>query len=291
MRPYSAKTEVNSTFDVWYPASFKSLLDEVRHIQLPLASDHKAVLFRGHKSSQWLLDSTFVRSIKQYLFGLAPGQRFSTQLRQSADLHHALAYALMVKFGSLLSPSEELNRQSDHLSLDRYFELLKWVQQHPEEDKLKSPPALVGTNFIDFSRSLDIALYFANDGRADDEMGALYVLDTAAAGAVLIRESVESVFQEIRDKLALTAPVSSLGLPLFFCPPRQVKDSRADNQQAFYVAQMDLRFELEFVWRQLPVNPLVKLILPKGSVDEISAYLRRKGITDDFVYPKTEAAS
>jgi hypothetical protein len=291
MLPFFKTTKVNSACNVWHPESFTALLAEIRHIQDLLASNGRAALFRGHRSSQWLLDSTFVRSIKQHLFGLAPGQRFSAQLQHSADLHNTLACALMLKFGCLLRPSDELSIQSNNHRLDCYFELIKRIQQHPEEDKVKSPPGLIGTNFIDFSRSLNIALYFANDGRTDDEMGAVYVLDTAGAGPVLVNEPVEAVFQKIRDKLTDTEFTSSNGLPLFFCPSRQIKDLRADNQQAFYVAQMDLRYELEFVWQQLPQNPLIKLILPKGSVDEVSAYLRQHGISADYVYPKTDTTT
>ena len=106
------------------------------------------------------------------LFDMKPEEGYSPRLTQSGDLNAALCSVLLLKFGTVLEPSAELIAEliaveAEH-GVDAWFELMKRYQQYPEEDT----PVLRGTNFLDWTRSSDVALYFANENR--DGPGALF---------------------------------------------------------------------------------------------------------------------
>ena len=75
--------------------------------------------------------------------------------------------------------------------------------------------------------------------------------------------------------------------------------ARAKVQKAQHFAQMDMRFDLEGVWRMLKLifnstllpklsfsrRVLLKIILPAGSNDLFSNYLQNKDLTEQFVMP------
>lgn len=239
------------------------------------------MLYRGQKRREWLLDSTFVRSCKLIIFGIPVEQKLKASLVESSNYHHALVALYLLKFSEIIQPSAELYALENSLGIDVWFELLKRMQQHPEIDK----SAIKGSNFVDWSASSDIALYFANEGR--DGEGAVYVCDASATGKTIPFKSVDEVLDlmaEIRDK------GEALGAPLLFSPERQIAYPRAKNQQARYFAQMDMRYDLESIWRKRErelqgQTILVKVVLPAESVDEANEYLQANGIDRDFVYP------
>jgi hypothetical protein len=79
-------------------------------------------------------------------------------------------------------------------------------------------------------------------------------------------------------------------MPADVPPPVQIACKRANNQEAIYFAQMDLRFDLEDQWRLreselVDETILVKLILPAGSEVTVAKYLVDRGITDSFLFP------
>jgi hypothetical protein len=187
----------------------------------------------------------------------------------------------LLKFGTLLQPSAELKDVEAVHGVDAWFELMKRYQQYPKEDI----PVLRGTNFLDWSQSSDVALYFANEGRSGH--GALFVCDATATGKTLQRLPVIDILHKVREQLMKG---QANGAPLLFSPARQIANLRAKNQQAVYFAQMDLRLGLSELWRlrELRVGQetiLVKLVLPRGTEDEANDYLLRKGIDQAFIYP------
>jgi hypothetical protein len=160
---------------------------------------------------------------------------------------------------------------------------MKRYQQYPEED----PCALKGSNLLDWTLSSDIAIYFANCKRTGE--GAVYVCDTQATGKTMMVLPVGQMLDEM-DRVGNASNPKPMGCPLFFCPPKQIHAQRATNQQARYVAQMDLRLDLERHWRMIEkMNPLeiilVKLVLPVGTDEETRKYLIGKGISESFIYP------
>lgn len=238
-------------------------------------------LFRGHSKREWLLDSTFARSFKVTLFGIAAHERLSKRITQSTECHLALLNLYLLKFGVLIVPSGELEANASKHGLDSWFELMKRLQQYPEEDGY----FLKGTNFLDWTQSADIALYFANENRIGE--GAIYVCDATATGKTLQILSVAHILDRMREIGNAGAP---LGAPLLFYPPRQIHNPRPKNQQVIYFAQMDLRCDLETTWRSREEELenetiVVKLILPAGSEEAVNMYLNEKGINRSYVFP------
>lgn len=216
------------------------------------------------------------------LFRVSPYCRLPTNLANSKELHYVLLNLFLLKYGVLARPSDDLESLGQSSGVDPWFELMKRYQQYPEEDQL----SLKGSNLLDWTLSSDVALYFANDRRSGE--GAVYICDPAATGKTMQTIPVGEILDTM-DRFGNAGQPKPCGTPLFFCPPKQIQNQRATNQQARYVAQMDLRFDLETQWRTVgSKNPseiiLVKLVLPADTEDEVRSYLMNKGICGSFIY-------
>lgn len=131
--PICSSTIVNEQTKEWSPKSFNDFLQELGRIESSFNGDNNLLVFRGHRRREWLLDSTFVRSCKSVLFGLEVHSRFSERLAGSLDLHRVLVNLFLLKFGVLVRPSLELMELENARNLDPWFELMKRIQQHPDE--------------------------------------------------------------------------------------------------------------------------------------------------------------
>ncbi len=281
LRPNHPGTRVHPRTGEWLPDSFDGLLAELVCLASQAAAQESLLLYRGHADRQWRLDSTFVRSVKRQLLGMAPTDGFAEYLHNSGDLSSTFTSLLLLKFGGLVGPSQELHRTASEHDVDPWFELMKRYQQYPEEDM----PQLRGTNLLDWSRDPQVALYFANDGRTAE--GAIFVCDATATGETLQVISVVEILWRLRKQMLEGLPNGS---PLLFSPKRQIAYARAKNQQAVYFAQMEMRFDLAEQWRlvestQPGLTILVKLVLPAGSFAACQAYLASRNVTGGHIYP------
>lgn len=279
--PVCETTKIHFRTGEWLPQSFADCLVELEALKR-MSPDAGALLYRGHADRKWRLDSTFVRTVKAKLLDMAPTDGFAEHVRQSGDLNAMLSSLLLLKFGSFAGPTSELLAAEAEHGIDAWFELMKRFQQYPNEDMRE----LKGTNLVDWSRSSDIALYFANERRKDS--GALFVCDATATGKTLQVVPVAKILAKLRDQVMNGLPN---GRPLLFSPSRQIAYQRAKNQQAVYFAQMELRLDLLELWRlqeqEMPDEAIVlKMVLPPGSQKECAAYLESKGIDESFVYPE-----
>ena len=81
------------------------------------------------------------------------------------------------------------------------------------------------------------------------------------------------------------------GLPLIFHPKNQIACQRATNQDAVYLAQMDLRCDLVETWsnfehsQRLNEKTFLKIVLPKGFEVDCKEWLEHNGIIRNFIYP------
>jgi hypothetical protein len=161
---------------------------------------------------------------------------------------------------------------------------MKRIQQHPEEMH-DGPFRIKGTNLLDWTKSSNVALYFANEDRNAE--GAVFICDATATGKTLQIIPVGEILEKMN---ASGNAGNSLGAPLMFQPRHQILNQRAKNQQAVYFAQMDLRCDLETIWRlqeeELKDETIIiKLVLPAGTESETSEVLLKKGISKDFIFP------
>jgi len=280
-KPTCKGTIVDFDNHVWIPRSFPDFLCELDHITKNTSGESPLPLFRGHADSKWLLESTLARSFKRFIFGLEAHVRIPECIQNSIDYHRVVLNILLLKYGVILRPPNE-----DATDIDPWFELMRTLQQYPETDYHH----FKGTFFLDWSKSAHVALFFANSKRQDD--GALWVCDAVATGRTLQTKPVGEILDLMNkrcNKLKPDAP----GSPLIFHPPIQTPDEQARRQQAVYIAQMDLRFDLASIWRQQEVDNageqiFAKLILPHGSQNECDAYLSGKGIRSTWLFPELE---
>ena len=132
-------------------------------------------------------------------------------------------------------------------------------------------------------------MFFANYHRVDGSEGAVWVADISASGAVLHQDpQVIEILKLLEDAILLDKPI---GIPLVFSPRRQIACDQARNQDAIYIAQMDLRFDLAETWKMLESESggiesiVLKLILPKETEREIAEWLEANGVHEAFIYP------
>jgi len=285
--PKYKDTYVNSKSNEWIPKTFETFIGEIENLTSICSSTSSLPLYRGHRERGWLIDSTFARSFKTTIFGLSAGEKLNNYVLNSAELHYSVLNLFLLKYGVLVRPSEELESVSLQNNLDSWFELMKRYQQYPEEDSF----FLKGTNIIDWSQSFDVALYFANKDRENE--GAIFVCDATATG----KTQQIMPMGEILDKMKeLGNSGKALGVPLLFCPKKQIECRRARNQQVIYFAQMDLRYDLESIWRiqekSLKGEKIItKVVLPANTQESVREYLGNKGIHDDMIFPDLESSN
>ena len=241
--------------------------------------DHLA-LYRGQRERKWLLDSTFARWCKQQVFGIDPWQKIgSDKFRLSKNHQQILLNLFFLKFDFLARPTDELCKLEDQHGIDPWFEFMKRIQQYPEEDH----PHFKGSFILDWTRNVDVAIYFANGSRTGE--GALWIIDVTATGKTLQVIKVAEILKKM-DQLGRRD--NSLGVPLVFYPKKQLTQKRAKNQDPVYLAQMDLRIDVSEVWGNLNESEervFIKLVLPAGTSEECAQYLEERGLNQDFIFP------
>lgn len=285
LEPLLHTTRASKTGAEWVPASFADFLTEVDYVRSHCASLDHYMLYRGHARAAWRLDSTFARFVKGHILGIDPTELIREDYRHSLEYYRLLSSLFLCKFRILMGPSEELVRVSDDNGLDPWFELMKRIQQYPEEDLTN----LRGTFLLDWTQDWRIAVYFANHERSIEDEGAICLADMTQAGAILHQDlMVGDIIARLQKAFLEDLPS---GCPLIFCPRRQIVCQRARNQDAIYVAQMDLRVDLAEYWdvsdqeRADGGRILLRILLPKGTKQETEALLSEHGIIEDFVYP------
>jgi len=298
--PTCSTTTVGPDQHEWRPASFDDFLNELDFIIDSCPGNNP--LFRGHADRKWVLDSTFVRTCKKILLNLEPHMRPVEKVRGSVEYHQALFGLFLLKYDVLIQLDDEFNElmvlEQTH-DIDALFELMKKYQQYPEKDKT----TIRGTFFMDWSQSKNVGLFFANYDANEQEIklrygdGALFICDKTATGKTLMRRNDRPIkVQEIINLMVErnNNENQGFGCPLLFYPPKQRLNNRANKQDAIYWAQMDLRYDLEDIWKLQEKDKkedeyiFIKLILPDGTQKECDDYLNSQSppITHRHLFPE-----
>ncbi len=277
-KPICNGTIIDSDKHVWIPRSFADFLFELKNLINSCSGTSPLPLFRGHAERSWLLESTIARSCKHFILGLDPFSKIDKHIQNSIDYHRVVLNVLLLKYGVIIRPDNENDPQ-----IDSWYEKMRELQQYPERDLHH----FKGTFFLDWSKSADISLFFANLNRKGD--GSLWICDAVATGKTLQIKPVGEILDLMNKRCNKKKP-DAPGCPLIFDPPMKIPDNRAIRQQAIYIAQMDLRFDLASIWIEQEIdNPgeqiIAKLILPNGTQEESNTYLRSKGITNNWLFP------
>ena len=284
LSPKLTSTTIGDSFWEWIPNTFEKFLEELDSIVAHCKEMGHLVLYRGHRDRKWLLDSTFARSCKTNVFGIESWQKLRFEDFRMSTKHQQIVLNLFLfKFDFVARPSAELFNVALKTEVDPWFEFMKRLQQYPEED----PTYFKGTFLMDWTQSVHVAMYFANESREGE--GVVWICDATATGKTLQVLPVEEIIQLMAESGERDA---SLGIPLIFHPKKQIAQKRAANQDAIYMAQMDLRVDLSEVWDNLHTQKgngdaiFYKLILPSGTTGEFHEYLMNKGITESFLFPE-----
>lgn len=285
--PSVSTTILGNSQHEWIPCCFETFLKELMYVKTHCVSANSLVLFRGHRDSRWLLDSTFKRHVKENILGISLLSKVQDEYRHSLEFHRLLGCLLLYKFGTKTEPSQELCDLASEHGIDPWFEWLKRIQQYPKDDL----GPLQGSFLMDWTQSERVATYFVNEKRSNDVDGAVWIADITATGKVLQRGlAVSEILGKYQEALHNDRP---FGIPLVFCPEKQLACQRADNQEAVYVAQMDLRFDLAEIW-SLKEKGLeegeqiyLKLVLPRNTNKECDQWLSDCGLSKEFIYPDT----
>ena len=287
------KPKLNSTvhspdFREWVPSSFKSFLIELDHIINSCEGDDPAPLFRGQTNYEWFVDSTFVRNCIKKVFDLPDYYKLNKRIRRSVSFHRALTSLILLKFGTVGNPSKESFERERLDDIDPWFEWLKNLQQYPERDAF-----IKGTFLLDWSRTKDIAIYFATySGKGETRAissvhGALWICDAAATGKTLQTKKLGEILSLMSGEEFLNG---NRTFPLLFHPPKQTFQPRSINQVPVYIAQMDFRYDLADVWASYEEKNekrvFIKLILRENLKRGAVKYLESQNVTENSVYPE-----
>lgn len=293
MNIYSPKlksTITNSDAREWIPSSLDNLLKEIDNISNIGHRNDSLILYRGQTNNDWPLDSTFVRNSITALFGIKNYFDLPPSIRYRISFHRSIASLFLMKFDKIIKPSEEAFKKESSHGIDPYFELLKHVQQYPE--KYLELPFIKGTNLIDWTNVLDIALYFATfEGQEKNKIissgrGALWVFDGSSTGGILQTDKMKRTMDLMTSEEFLSGEKT---LPLMFHPQKQTNQQRASNQKPVYIAQMDFRYDLADVWasydKEKNNKTFIKIHIQDTIKHDLANHLESKGVSEEHVFP------
>jgi hypothetical protein len=288
IQPKLKSTKHSDDFREWVPSSFDAFLSELDHIISSCEGEDPAPLFRGQTDYEWFLDSTFVRNCIQHIFTISDHHKLKNEIRHTVSFHRTITSLLLLKFGTVWKPSQESYKREKHDGIDPWFELLKNLQQYPETDYF-----INGTFLVDWSRSKDIALYFATySGKGETRVvssshGALWICDAAATGNTLQTKKLGEILSLMSSEEFLNGNNT---FPLLFHPPKQTFQPRSINQLPVYIAQMDFRYDLAEVWagyeEKNEKRIYIKLILRADIKKGAAKYLESQNVIENSVYPE-----
>ena len=288
IRPILETTEHSRDFREWAPSSFEGFIKELEHISNSCKGNDPLPLFRGQANYEWLVDSTIVRNSIEQIFNIPDYHKLNRKIRQSVSFHRTMTSIILLRFGTVWNPSQEAKEREKIDDIDPWFELLKHLQQYPEEDYFIS-----GTFLLDWSRSKDIGLYFATyQGKGVERSissghGAVWICDAVATGKTWQTKKVDEILSLMRGEEFLNGNKTFL---LLFHPPKQTFQPRAKNQIPVYIAQMDFRYDVADVWAGYESKNnkrvFIKLILNEDLKNSAAEYLESNGFSEEFVYPE-----
>lgn len=288
IRPILKSTKHSPDFREWIPSTFEGFLQELKHIANSCEGNDPLPLFRGQSNYKWLVDSTLVRNSIKKIFDLPDHHKLSREIRQSNSFHRTIASIILLKFGTVAKPNQEAIEQEKNHDIDPWFELLKDLQQHPENDHF-----INGTFLLDWSCSRDISLYFANyQGKGEErivsaEHGAVWIYDAGARGTILMTKKIGQILSLMGGEDFMNGYKT---FPLLFHPQKQTIKPRARNQKPVYLAQMDFRYDVADIWaayeNQNNKRVFIKLILNENLKNSSAEYLEKRGVNEEFVYPE-----
>lgn len=238
-------------------------LDELINL---LESRKNDCLFRGQSPHDRLLNSTLARELRgetvklprNYIPKQPPLEYWTPQ-----NLHQYHQIIL-----GTIEPHEDVTRPLNGKG-DPLFEVIRYVQQNPKQEKIKSSIPNLPTPTLEFSENPWIGLYFGS--YKPDDSGTIFCLK---------KKNVSTFFS---FQQALSAIANNEIAPCIIDPLHKLNDlddQKPKNQKAVYIFQRDLRYPIDHYL------PLEKIIIKKSLNKDVGLFLHKQGICEEFVYDK-----
>ncbi|MCE5317830.1 MAG: hypothetical protein LLG04_10820 [Parachlamydia sp.] len=155
---------------------------------------------------------------------------------------------------------------------DPIFEIIRHIQMNPYNQKIQNAIPGHPLPVLEFSENIDIALYFSS--YKDSADGALFCLNKYLIPTFYsCHHALDQMIQEKDLTPCLVDPLVQLN---------DLDDPKPKRQKAVYVFQRDLRHPIDY---HIPVE---KIIVRNKLQFEIRAYLKDRGIIEEFVYAKEQ---
>lgn len=220
--------------------------------------------FRGQSPEDRKLNSTLARELHgettklpcNYIPELPLCQWSTTGLHQ----YHKLILGTVEPHKDLMT---FLNGKGDPI-----YEVIRYVQQNPQQEKVKNSIPNLPTPTLEFSESAMIALYFSS--YKPDQNGAIFCLQSNSISAF---SSFSEALQAIKNANDITPCIID---PIYRL--NDLDDQKPKRQKAVYVFQRDLRHPI------CHYLLLEKIIVKQSLNSEIKSFLQEKGINYQFVY-------
>lgn len=224
-------------------------------------------LFRGQSPDTRKLNSSLARELRGESQKLPrnyiPPEPLATWRISSLHQYHEIILGTFIPAEDVLRP---LNGSGDPL-----FEVVRYVQQNPSQEKIIHPIKEHPLPTIEFSESSDIALFFGTC--KSDKDGAVFCLRKSSIHNFLsLKKAMDRMLLFKEATPCLIHPLPKLN---------DVDDPKPKRQQATYIFQRDLRHPID---HYLPIE---KIVIPQKFHPSIKAGLEERGITEDFVYGRT----
>lgn len=221
-------------------------------------------IFRGQSPQNRELNSTLGRELRGESTKLPrnyiPPEPLHTWTLRDLYVYHRTIFRCFQPHESLL---RRLNGKGDPI-----FEVIRYIQQNPDQKKIQNAIPNHPTPTIEFSEDIAMALDICSD--KSDEDGAIFCIQKHA---ILTCNSFAEAHQAIAQSNDITPCIINPLVQL-----NDLDDSKPSRQQAVYIFQRDLRNPID---RHLPVE---KFLINKTLHNLIKTFLAKQGMTKSFLY-------
>jgi hypothetical protein len=247
-------------------------------------------LFRGQRNANWLLHSKYRRNMAKA--HPPPSCECTTETqREWNDWHFKLVREYLDRFGELTAKFPDLAGICSEHEADLHFELHKASQQYA--DFAPQGTLSVGSNFVDFSKSYVVGLFFsAHDpvGEDSDEAAAIIVIDPTILNHIeemlTHHDGQSQIHTEFQEDLDDRIPKADFP---FYRVERYIPCARTQAQQASYLAQMDFRHCATVLWHlaseKMGRQHFCKIEYPADLKPAVLSYCSEQGVNQETMFP------
>ncbi|MFI5342807.1 MAG: hypothetical protein ACHQUC_01165 [Chlamydiales bacterium] len=222
-------------------------------------------IFRGQSPQDRLLNSTLARELRGETMKL-PRNYIPKEPPLKYWTPHNLHQYHQIILGTV-EPHEDVAKPLNGRG-DPIYEIIRYVQQNPKQEKIKNSIPNLPTPTLEFSESTMIALYFST--YKPDCNGAIFCLEKNIA---LTFFSFSEALMAIKTNNDIT--------PCIIDPLHKLNDlddQKPKRQKAVYIFHRDLRHPIDHYLF------LEKIIISQSLNSEIRSFLQELGINEEYVY-------